>query len=267
MRRLIFGLAMLAVLTVVSSACADAPNAQFRAYLASRFGVRAPRWAICPRVAEFNGLRPCEAQFRQGSRWRFVSTAIRTSGTFMTPFTRTWVRRWRTCPRRHVSYVPGTLRSNTGTCDYLMAGDVQYEVDTRLRFPRRVGVHGTNTAGFGARVDYRCIRQNRTARCTNSLGDSFRYTAPAGLLPPAATHWCRGGDPPIHASRRTSCPFAGNVVTRVFNGPVLGQGRTRTISVHSPVTRRSYRLRLVRRLDYVTANGPNGIWLRFFYEF
>jgi hypothetical protein len=70
-------------------------------------------------------------------------------------------------------------------------------------------------------------------------------------------------------NRRTSCPFARSVsvVTCVLNGPVLGHGRTRTISVRSPVTRRSYRLRLMRRLDHVTANGPNGIWMRFFYEF
>jgi hypothetical protein len=153
-----------------------------------------------------------------------------------------------------------------GGCDYLMAGDVQYNVDLQLRFPGRVFVHGTNTAGFGARVEYRCVRENLTARCTNSLGDSFRYTVPAGSLPPPATHWCRQGDPPIRASRATTCPFAASVLNRVYNGPVLRHGGARTISVRSPVTHKSYRLQIMRRLNNITATGPNGIWIRFFYE-
>lgn len=82
----------------------------------------------------------------------------------------------------------------------------------------------------------------------------------------AARRWCRGGDPPILASRRTSCPFAGRVLTRVYNSPRLGRGRTRIIYVRSPVTNKRYRLRLVRRGNYVTATGAKGIWMRFFYE-
>jgi hypothetical protein len=84
--------------------------------------------------------------------------------------------------------------------------------------------------------------------------------------PPPATHWCRQGDPPLQLSRRTSCGLAAALVDRLFNGPVLGQGGVRTISVRSPVTRRSYELQLTRRGDYVTATGPNEIWIRFYYD-
>jgi len=87
----------------------------------------------------------------------------------------------------------------------------------------------------------------------------------AALAQPS-TRWCRGGDPPILVSRWTSCAFAARVVNRVYNGPVLRRGRTRFISVRSPVTRRWYRLRLVRRLNHVTATGRNRIFMRFFYE-
>ena len=31
-------------------------------------------------------------------------------------------------------------------------------------------------------------------------------------------HWCRQGDPPILASQRTSCSFAGDLVTSYFRG-------------------------------------------------
>ena len=206
MRSVICGFAVLALLTVVSTARADVPTARFRAYLASTFGVLSPQWVACPRVQRFNGQSLCEAQFRQGTRWRWVAAAVSSTGSITGPSTRTWVRSWRTCPRRDMSSVPGTLSSNMGDCDYLMAGDVQNDVDLQLRFPGLVLVHGTNTAGFGARVEYRCVRENLTARCTNSLGDSFRYTVPAGSLPPPATHWCRQGDPPSAPRARPRVP-------------------------------------------------------------
>ena len=81
-----------------------------------------------------------------------------------------------------------------------------------------------------------------------------------------STRWCREGDPPILVSRWTSCAFAGRVLNRVYSGPVLERGRTRTITVRSPVTGQSYRLRLIRRLNHVTATGPNRIFIRFFYD-
>lgn len=160
---------------------AQRPGVRFRAYLALRFGVRNPRWWTCPGQQRFKGLAACEAQFRQGPRWRFVSASVRNNGNIAFPFTNAWVRRWRDCPRRVIApFVPGTVRANAPSCGAaaLMASDIQHSVQFRRRFPREAVAHGTNTAGFGARVIYRCVRVNRTARCTNSLGDSFRYTVP-----------------------------------------------------------------------------------------
>lgn len=93
-----------------------------------------------------------------------------------------------------------------------------------------------------------------------------RAQAPQRSPPPRATHWCRGGDPPLHVSRRTTCGLAAALVNRLFNGPRLGIGRSRTISVRARGTHRSYRLRLTRRGDFVTATGPDGIWIRFYYD-
>jgi hypothetical protein len=95
----------LGALAVADGAWADAPSAQFRAYLRSQYGVVNPRYARCPRVARFDGTALCEAQFRPRRRWRFVSVTLR-DGQVLFPFTRTWTRRWRTCSRRS-RYVPG----------------------------------------------------------------------------------------------------------------------------------------------------------------
>lgn len=84
--------------------------------------------------------------------------------------------------------------------------------------------------------------------------------------PPPGAHWCRAGDPPLHASRQTSCGLAAGVVNVLFNGPALKAGPGRTISVRSPNTHKLVRIRLVRLGDHVTATGPNGIWVRFYYE-
>ena len=80
----------------------------------------------------------------------------------------------------------------------------------------------------------------------------------------AGAHSCGPGDPPLQASGRTSCAFAGAVLNRVYRGAL--PGRTRTISVRSPVTHQRYRVRLVRRGNYVTGTGRNGIWVRFYYD-
>jgi hypothetical protein len=79
----------------------------------------------------------------------------------------------------------------------------------------------------------------------------------------ASAHSCAQGDPPIEASSRTSCPLAVTIVNQAYRGPLLR--RTRTIRVRSPVTHERYTIRLVRRGDYVTGAGRNGIWVRFFY--
>jgi hypothetical protein len=161
-----------------SSARADATGALFRSYIASTYGVSDPEYAECPKVERFNGMALCNAQFRQGRKWRYVSTSVRDDNTVAHPFTRTWTRKWRSCRKRD-RYAPGKLRSNMGYCDYLMAGDIQYSVEFQGRFPKKVVVHGTNTAGFGEIVKYKCTHEQRTARCRNSLGDAFKYTVAA----------------------------------------------------------------------------------------
>jgi len=90
-------------------------------------------------------------------------------------------------------------------------------------------------------------------------------SAQAAALTPAASHWCRAGDPPLHASSQTPCALAAGVVNNLFNSPALTPGSTRTISVSEPATRTAYRVRLVCRGDHVIATGPNGIWIRFYY--
>jgi hypothetical protein len=79
----------------------------------------------------------------------------------------------------------------------------------------------------------------------------------------ASAHTCTQGDPAIQASSRTSCALAVEILDRVYQGPVLHGART--VSVRSPVTGQRYAIRLVRRGDYVTGTGRNGIWARFFY--
>ena len=80
----------------------------------------------------------------------------------------------------------------------------------------------------------------------------------------ASAHACGPGDPPLRASSRTSCQFAGTILDRMYRGAL--PGRTRTISVRSPVTHKRYRVRLVRRGNYVTGTERNGIWMRFYYD-
>ena len=83
---------------------------------------------------------------------------------------------------------------------------------------------------------------------------------------PRDAHWCRGGDPPLDASRSTSCVLAAGVVNRLFNGPMLTTGRMRTMSVKSALWSRPYQLQLTRRGNYVTVTGPSEIWIRFYYD-
>jgi hypothetical protein len=90
--------------------------------------------------------------------------------------------------------------------------------------------------------------------------------AAGGARADQLTHWCRGGDPPLHASSHTTCDVAIALVNHLFNGPQLAAGNSRTISVRPPATNRSYSLQLVRRGDYVVATGTEGIWIRFYYD-
>jgi len=83
----------------------------------------------------------------------------------------------------------------------------------------------------------------------------------------ATTHRCTQGDPPIQASMRTSCAFAGQAVTTYANAAY--GFRHATLRIWSPTTHRFYRVHYQRTGGYrtyggtVTATGPNGIWMRF----
>ena len=79
----------------------------------------------------------------------------------------------------------------------------------------------------------------------------------------AGAHTCAAGDPPIEASSRTSCGLALEILNGVYQGRLLRGARV--ISVRSPVTHQRYTIRVVRRGDYVTGTGRNGIRVRFFY--
>jgi hypothetical protein len=85
------------------------------------------------------------------------------------------------------------------------------------------------------------------------------------VAPAAAggNHWCRQGDPPILASARTSCSFAGTAYT-----DWVQQGTKRYWRGYStsPITHRRY-LITCRRTSHrdwssntVTCTGINGIW-------
>ena len=79
---------------------------------------------------------------------------------------------------------------------------------------------------------------------------------------PASAATCRQGDPPITVSATTSCAMAGNIVNEYMNGH-YGQ-RSGAMRVYSPVTHRTYAIRLSMRGrpgygGILTATGPNGI--------
>lgn len=84
----------------------------------------------------------------------------------------------------------------------------------------------------------------------------------------AEARTCRGGDPPIQVSARTSCGLGGAAVNYAFNRRVFY--RSRTVWLRSPVTRKHYRVTLTpsHRSDgwVLTGTGPNGIWMRFGYD-
>lgn len=100
-------------------------------------------------------------------------------------------------------------------------------------------------------------------------GDRVTGTGRRGLWVRFAyvgARWCRYGDPPIRASSRTPCTFAGRILNRVYNGPPLRNGQRRTIHVRSPVTHRRYRIRLIRRGNYITGSDRQEIWVHFLYQ-
>ena len=174
---LALALTVMVALGSSAVASADAVGTAFRAYLTAEYGTTHPQYAECPQIERFeNGDAICKAEFKRSGRWRYVDATLRADGSVIRkPYTSTWKRKWRTC-KSGDRYAPGKLISNLGYCNRLMAGDVQNSVAFQGKYPKRVGFHGTNWAGFGEIAIFRCTHKGRTVRCENSLGDAFRYT-------------------------------------------------------------------------------------------
>lgn len=81
----------------------------------------------------------------------------------------------------------------------------------------------------------------------------------------AAGHWCRQGDPPLRAGTRTSCAFAGQVITDWVNGDCV---RRCTGRVYSRAARHTFYVSCTRHggaYGTVTCHGDpgHGIYVRF----
>ena len=86
-------------------------------------------------------------------------------------------------------------------------------------------------------------------------------TSPIANGGSAVSHWCRKGDPPIQASLRTSCPFAGRIVSVYIQA---GAPKKMARFVRSPVTHKRYWIVCSRQDTRVfCSNRRYGIWLRF----
>src|SRR5436305_5006241 len=64
--------------------------------------------------------------------------------------------------------------------------------------------------------------------------------APGASARPPVGHWCRQGDPPLYASMRTTCGFAGKIITKYVNK--CHEARRCRIHVHQPGERTRYRI-------------------------
>jgi hypothetical protein len=139
----------------------------------------------CPAVEHNPGLLKdayaCMIEYRLGGAWHLVEAAVgQRHGRVEIvgkPYVSSWTRTWRQASPACVNQIglKGSLRSNDGACDALMASDIEYAVGSG-ETPRYAYWHGTNTAGFDPIARYTCTKNGRDYRCVNSLGDAFIYT-------------------------------------------------------------------------------------------
>lgn len=141
---------------------------------------------VCPSVEIFSfgpqspEMSGCIAEYSYDGRWYLVRGSVTLRGNAYVAtisYERSWVRHWTISSRKCLSgqRLAGRLESNDGVCDAQMASDVAYGLRGRRRAPKRVGWHGTDTAGY-AIAEYPCHRSGRATVCSNVVGDSFRYT-------------------------------------------------------------------------------------------
>jgi hypothetical protein len=71
-----------------------------------------------------------------------------------------------------------------------------------------------------------------------------------------AGRWCRGGNPPLYASDRTSCPFAARVYSTYASR--YAPDRSGAMRVWSPTTRTTYRESYRRSDSLVVSRGRRG---------
>ena len=92
-----------------------------------------------------------------------------------------------------------------------------------------------------------------------AVAASILVLAVAGTASAATT--CRQGDPPIKVSARTSCDFAGSIVTKYLNSSrAYNRSSDRwSTSVYSATTGRSYWVTITRSGHRTVATGSNGI--------
>ena len=176
-------LAVAATLLAVAPAQASTSGQAHRAVKAdlgvvykARWRHASRRWALCPRA----GCRPgsCSAWASSATTGAGASsrtTVFRSSFRARVEYERSWVRRWRRTPSgcARAWGVAGTIYDNDHACNGDMAGDLERAMRSG-QATRRAFVHGTNTAGFGQVVDYRCHRRGVSVTCANAMGDAFR---------------------------------------------------------------------------------------------
>jgi hypothetical protein len=208
-------------------------QAALRAELGKRFGESFTgsrrSWLKCPKEEIIPASEPdeygpgrvafaiCEFQFRQGARYRgggasvnLIQGQLVVSDLGSTTYTKTLracsirpdLRRYDVLNRRLA--VSGMLRSRSGRC-YDNSAAMWRDLHGKRPGIRRVGLHGTNRAGFEARVVFRCrLTQNGhryTARCANRLGDKFRYSYTLATKPRSRPP----ASPSCHPSYRGAC--------------------------------------------------------------
>ena len=181
--RIPVALAVTASLLAVGPAQASTSGratARFKAHLGAVYKARwrhaSRRWALCPRAEVLPQAVLCMAEFRYHGRWRFLEgTLFRRTFRARVEYARSWVRRWRRTPSGWARAwgVAGTIYDNDHACNGDMAGDIERALRSG-RPTRSAFVHGTNTAGFGHVVAYRCHRSGVSVTCVNAMGDAFR---------------------------------------------------------------------------------------------
>jgi len=182
---------------------------------------------------------------------------------------------WRTCDICHqhrpdVFRVPLDLEQETEACPHCTAMIEKMYQRVQRSKARKQERAARKAARRQSVTDQPAETANVKERATHSiLRFILAFTVVAGLALAVTTaaqassdHWCRQGDPPIHASSNTSCAFTGNVVNTWARASWYDGGAY----VYSPVTHKRYAMTFTYSRGYVLAVAlPRtlNIWVRF----